>query len=96
MVSMPICPVGHCEWEALLPEYIEAHLRGASSVSRHWALREHLRTCLSCAVEFVELWTLIRRQEAELMSVQPAAPAGRSPVWPGACFAQGGPFGEPG
>ena len=56
-----------CEgWHELFPEYVGACLRGAAGIPAYAALRDHLRHCPSCAVDFASTLAMIRWREAEV------------------------------
>jgi hypothetical protein len=55
-----------CEcWEALLPEYVDACLRGGAASHAYAGLRRHLSRCMSCAMLVAETVAVIRWREAE-------------------------------
>jgi hypothetical protein len=63
------CPTllqDRCEsWQAQIPDYVDAALRGAAAIRPFAALRAHLATCPGCAEASAELLAALRWREAE-------------------------------
>lgn len=58
--------LGSCErWDALLPEYVDACLRGGAALPVYAGLRRHLSHCVTCAMLVAETVSIMRWREAE-------------------------------